>query len=78
MTYSSRGELYIVYMDRGSLFLSCSECYVDRRRFFGFHYLFLNQFWFASRIVCSLCVAMVVLLSAATTAVSSAKLAVAD
>jgi hypothetical protein len=38
---------------------------------------FLNQSWIASRSVCSFCEAMAGLLSMATTAVSSAKVAVA-
>jgi hypothetical protein len=39
---------------------------------------FLNQFWIASRLVCSFCEAMGGSLSVASTAVSSAKLAVVD
>jgi hypothetical protein len=43
---------------------------------FIFH--FLNQFWIASRLVCSFCEAMVGSLSVASTAVSLAKVAMAD
>jgi hypothetical protein len=39
---------------------------------------FLNQFWIASRLVCSFCEAKVGSLSVATTAVSSSKVAVVD
>jgi hypothetical protein len=39
---------------------------------------FLNQFWTASRLICSLCEAMAGSLSVATAAVLSAKVAVAD
>jgi hypothetical protein len=39
---------------------------------------FLNQFWIASRLVCSLCEAMAGSLSVATTAVTSVKVAVVD
>jgi hypothetical protein len=39
---------------------------------------FLNQFWIASRLVCSFCEAMAGSLSTASTAVSSAKVAVVD
>jgi hypothetical protein len=39
---------------------------------------FLNQFWIASRSVCSFCEAMAGSLSVASTAVSSAKVAVVD
>jgi hypothetical protein len=39
---------------------------------------FLNRFWFASRLVCSLCEAMAGSLPVATTAVSPAKFAVLD
>jgi hypothetical protein len=39
---------------------------------------FLNQFWIASRSVCSLCEAMAGSLPVATTAVSSVKAAVVD
>jgi hypothetical protein len=39
---------------------------------------FLNQFWIASRLVCSFCEAMAGPPSVASTAVSSAKVAVAD
>jgi hypothetical protein len=45
---------------------------------FAFILHFLNQFWIASRLVCSLCEAMDGSLSVATTAVSSAKIAVVD
>jgi hypothetical protein len=38
----------------------------------------LNQFWIASRLICSLCEAMAGSLSVATTAVSSANVAVVD
>jgi hypothetical protein len=31
------GELHIVYMDWGVRFSLCSECYVDRLGFVGFH-----------------------------------------
>jgi hypothetical protein len=44
----------------------------------AFIHHFLNQFWVASRLVCSFCEAMARSLSVATTAVSSAKVAVAD
>jgi hypothetical protein len=53
------GELHIAYMDQRARFSSCSECYMDRLRFVGFHSPFLNQFWIASRLVFSLCEAMV-------------------
>jgi hypothetical protein len=43
---------------------------------FIFH--FLNQFWIASRLACSLCDAMAESLSVASTAVTSAKVAVID
>jgi hypothetical protein len=39
---------------------------------------FLNEFWIAGRLVCSLCEAIAGSLSMATTAVSSAKVAVVD
>jgi hypothetical protein len=51
---------------------------VDRLGSLSFHSPFLNQFWIASRLVCSLCEAMAGSLSMATTAVSSAKVAVVD
>jgi hypothetical protein len=51
---------------------------VDRLGFVGFHFRYLNKFWIASRSVCSFCEAMAESLSLATTAVSSAKVAVVD
>jgi hypothetical protein len=39
---------------------------------------FLNQFWIASRLVCSLCEVMAGSMSVATTVVSSAEVAVVD
>jgi hypothetical protein len=51
---------------------------VDQLGFGGFHSPFLNQFWIASRSVCSLCDTMAGSLSVATTAVSLAKVAVVD
>jgi hypothetical protein len=65
-------------MDGGALFSSRGECDVDRLGSVGFHSPFLNQFWIASRLVCSLCEAMAGSLSMATTAVSAAKVAVVD
>jgi hypothetical protein len=62
----------------GSRFFSCSECYVDRLGSISFHSSFLNQFWIASRLVCSFCEAMAGSLSLASTAVSSIKVAAID
>jgi hypothetical protein len=45
---------------------------------FAFILHFLNQFWIASRSICSFCEAMTGSLSMVTTAVSSAKVAVLD
>jgi hypothetical protein len=44
----------------------------------SFYSPFLNQFWIAARLVCSLCGAMVGSLSVASTAVSSTMVAVVD
>jgi hypothetical protein len=56
----------------------CGERDVDRLGPIGFYSPFLNQFRIAARLVCSLCEAMVGSCSVATTAVSSAKVAVVD
>jgi hypothetical protein len=55
---SSSWELHTVYMGGGggSCFSSCSEFYLHRLGFVGFHSpFFLHQFWIASRSVCSFC-----------------------
>jgi hypothetical protein len=65
-------------MNRGAPFFSCCECDVDRLAFISFHLNFLNQFWTASRLVCSFCEAIAGSLPVASTAVSSAKVAVVD
>jgi hypothetical protein len=57
------GELHNFYLNQGARFLD-----VD----------FLNQCWIASRLVCSFCEAVAGSLSVASTAVSSAKVAVVD
>jgi hypothetical protein len=72
------GELCVVYIDRETHFSLCGECIVDRHRSVSFYSQFLNKFWIASRSVCSFCEAMAGSLSEATTAVSSAKVAVVD
>jgi hypothetical protein len=51
---------------------------VDRLASLAFILHFLNQFWIASRLVCSFCEAMAGSLSVASTAVSSAKVDVVD
>jgi hypothetical protein len=56
----------------------CGECDEDRLRSVNFYSQFLNQFWIASRSVCSFCEAMAGSLPMASTAVSSAKVAVVD
>jgi hypothetical protein len=66
-------------MDQGACFPSCSECYEDRLGFVGFHSpFFFNQFWIASRLVCSFYEAMAESLSVATIAALSAKVSVVD
>jgi hypothetical protein len=72
------GESHSLYTYRGARFSSCSECDIDRLGFVDFHSPFFKPFWIASRSVCSFCEAMAGSLSVATTAVSSAKVAVAD
>jgi hypothetical protein len=37
------GELHIIYTDRGLRFSSCSECYMDRLGFIGFHSPFFKS-----------------------------------
>jgi hypothetical protein len=69
------GELHIVYVDRvGGVFFVVVV--VVKPLAFVLH--FLNLFWNASRLVCSLCDAMAGSLPMTSTAVSSAKIAVID
>jgi hypothetical protein len=49
------GGGHVVYMDRGARSSSCGECDVDRLGSGSFYCPFLNQFWIASKSVCSLC-----------------------
>jgi hypothetical protein len=75
---SSQGNCILFIWTGGARFSSCSECDVDRLGFASFHSPFLNQFSIASRLVCSFCEAIAESLSVATTAVSSAKVAMID
>jgi hypothetical protein len=62
----------------GAHFSSCSECDVDHLESVESILHFLNQFWIASRLVCSFCEAVTGSLSMISTAVASAKVAVVD
>jgi hypothetical protein len=65
-------------MDRRAPFSLCDQCDVDQLGSASFYFPFLNQFWIAARLVCSLCEAMAGSLSVASTAVSSVEVAVLD
>jgi hypothetical protein len=65
-------------MDRGTSFSSVVNVTWIALDSVTFILHFLNQFWIASRLVYSLCAAMAGTLSVASTAVSSAKVAVVD
>jgi hypothetical protein len=62
----------------GAYFFSCGECKVIDLDPLPFILHFLNQSWITSRLFCILCDAMGRSLSVASTAVSSAKVAVID
>jgi hypothetical protein len=72
------GELHIVYVDRAGRFSSCGECDMGRLCSVSLYYPFLDQFWIASRLVCSLCEAMAGSLPVSSTTVSLAKVAMVD
>jgi hypothetical protein len=42
----------------GARLFSCGECDVDKLGSVSFHFSFLNQFWIATRLVCSFFEAM--------------------
>jgi hypothetical protein len=74
------GELHIVYLNRGGgarFFRVGNVSWFDVHQLTFIHH-FLNQFWIASRLVCSFCEAIAGSLSVASTAVSSAKFALVD
>jgi hypothetical protein len=74
------GELHIVYLDQGGWHVSLrvvNMTWIDLNPL-AFILHFLNQFWIASRLVCSFCEAMARSLSVATTAASSAEAAVVN
>jgi hypothetical protein len=73
------GELLTVYMDReGHVSLHAMNVTWINLDSLAFILDFLSQFWNASRSVCSFCETMAGSLSVATTAVSSAKVAMVD
>jgi hypothetical protein len=69
-------DLHIIYMDRWARFASRSERHMDRLSFISFNSPIFSQDWIARRVVWSFWEAVAESLSAATTAVSSAKEAV--
>jgi hypothetical protein len=71
-------ELNVVFTDRKARFSLCGKCDVGRFGSVSFYSSFLNQIWIAARLVCSFCEAMAGSMSMASTAVSSAKVAVID
>jgi hypothetical protein len=72
--------LYVVYMEWEGGGVSLQVVNVTRTNLDQLASIlhFLNHFWIASRLVCSFCEAMAGSLSVASTAVSSAKVAVVD
>jgi hypothetical protein len=62
----------------GAHCFSCGECDMHRLVSVRYHYPFLNRFWIANRLVYRFCEAMTGSLSAASTAVSSAEVAVVE
>jgi hypothetical protein len=71
---SCLGEMHIVYKDRGHVSF---RVVIDLDPLVFIHH-FLNQFWIANGLVYSLCEAMAGSLYVATTALSSAKVAMVD
>jgi hypothetical protein len=65
-------------MNRTASFFSCGECDVGRLGSNSIHSAFFNLFWIASMLVCSFCETMPESLPVASTAVSSAKVAVVE
>jgi hypothetical protein len=71
-------KLHIVYLNQGHVsFHVVNVAWIDLHPL-AFILHFLNQFWIASRFVCSFCETMAGSLSVASTAVSLAKVAVVD